>query len=97
MTDHHYSGDGFSRQSRLGATRRGRPTTTDMMGMIIVLLIFLLAFVTAYGASMENNAAYHEQQNVNAAHCLELFQLTENVEYANKAREALLFDNATCR
>lgn len=95
MSDYH-SGSAYGRTSRIQSTRR-RPTTTDIMGMIIIMMLFLLAFITAYAVSMEDNAMYHEQQNTNAANCLELFQLTGKVEYANKAREALLFDNATCR
>lgn len=76
--------------------RRSGPSATDFMGMIIILLIFLLAFIGAFASSMEQNALYHETQNRNAEHCLAMFTETGNVEYAMQAREALLFDDKPC-
>lgn len=102
MTDH-YSGDGYSRQSRLGATRRHGPTPIDMAGVVIMVLFFMLCFVGAFAVSMENDAQYYEQQNLNAENCIALaIEAYENddrafIDYMHDAREATQFDNKPCK
>lgn len=94
MTDS-YSGSPYSRSShRIGSDRRGFQTT-DLMGAVIVLLIFLLVFVGAYAAAMEKQAAAYEARIDAAIDCMGASTTATAAE--ERALNALMDSSFTCK